>query len=695
MTAELHFFDAIVRAGAAHGEDWSRRIVDAAVDALVGGLDSPSLRMLAGQPNTEEAMTERILAAACKELGIPYPPRGERWVPQVIEGRRWERIASDSISCAVEPVEGSASGAELRISINGAIVSDSLIGWLDPVDIDYFAGADPVHRPLLSRCPTCGEPGCDWVQVHRSPDGQTVHWDWIDEAPSGADAGVSFPAEQYDSEIERFRSDRAWERPEDTVRRLVVAGVDHEALRLRGLRLENVARDSVEPSRIEVSVSSHLEPGLPRGAFQASVRFPWDGADVETIAQEIIRVLARNPREWRACYFMNNSDDGDAVPAMAGPLWKAGARRPRQPALEKSELGPIASDPKWRVWLDAYVFDSRTRDVTLREIENVDTRADNAKIIARSIAAASIIALGAGMLIGTVALSNAMHDPPLWSRLLLLAFGLIAVAGLGLSMWREGGRHVEGIEITRARKIEAAASDRTRMLPRTVLSDFYVSDRARDADIWDAAQQMHALNAAWAEHSELAGRPNLTLWQEIQLIEAEESARAVTEAIGELLNPGSVVEQPQETSARPPDEPGIAGLETAGPWVHHHTAQAADEVRSRAADQDALIIELDGAAMPTAEDLFREYADAFSFPDYFGANWPAFHECMTELADVPATSYLTVIRRADLLLRADLGEMPTLLRLLDVIGQTWGRSFGLSSEWGGGEVPFHTVLVME
>lgn len=201
MSAEVRFFDAIVRAVAARSEDWSRRIVDAAVDALVGGLDSPSLRMLAGQPITEEAMTERMLVAACEELGIPYPPRGERWVPQLIDGRRWERIASDSVRFAIEASEESVSSTELRILINGVAVSDNLLWGLGPTEIEYFIVNDQGENPRLQSCPACTEPDCDWVFVHRSHDGRTVHWEWACDVPWGMDAGASFPAEEYEEAI--------------------------------------------------------------------------------------------------------------------------------------------------------------------------------------------------------------------------------------------------------------------------------------------------------------------------------------------------------------------------------------------------------------------------------------------------------------------------------------------------------------
>lgn len=93
------------------------------------------------------------------------------------------------------------------------------------------------------------------------------------------------------------------------------------------------------------------------------------------------------------------------------------------------------------------------------------------------------------------------------------------------------------------------------------------------------------------------------------------------------------------------------------------------------------------------EELFREYVREFSFPEYFGWNWAAFDECMKELDWLPARRYLTIITRADEVLSEESGELATYLRQLDDIGRHWGGAFALGPEWGGGEVPFHTILV--
>ena len=129
------------------------------------------------------------------------------------------------------------------------------------------------------------------------------------------------------------------------------------------------------------------------------------------------------------------------------------------------------------------------------------------------------------------------------------------------------------------------------------------------------------------------------------------------------------------------------------PWVHELSAEEASEVMRAEEAKDALIIQLDASRMRSVEELFREYVREFHFPEYFGWNWAAFSECMRSLPNRPAHAYLTVIRNADQLLQDDPDDRTTFLRQLESIGQRWANSFALDEAWGGGEVPFNTILV--
>ena len=134
-------------------------------------------------------------------------------------------------------------------------------------------------------------------------------------------------------------------------------------------------------------------------------------------------------------------------------------------------------------------------------------------------------------------------------------------------------------------------------------------------------------------------------------------------------------------------------LSCSRPWVHELSAEDARDVIRDADANGALVIHLDGSKMRSVEELLTEYVREFRFPEYFGWNWDAFDECMTGLEGRPSRAYLTVITNAGQLLQDEPDAAPTFRRLLEDIGQSWANSFALDEAWGGGEVPFNTILV--
>ncbi|MEV0063977.1 barstar family protein [Nocardia sp. NPDC050718] len=73
------------------------------------------------------------------------------------------------------------------------------------------------------------------------------------------------------------------------------------------------------------------------------------------------------------------------------------------------------------------------------------------------------------------------------------------------------------------------------------------------------------------------------------------------------------------------------------------------------APADYRVRELRGPKMRTTAELFDEFAAAFQFPYYFGANKDAFDECLRDLDDFvgDAPGYVVVVRTAADLLADD------------------------------------------
>src|SRR5437764_1364598 len=66
--------------------------------------------------------------------------------------------------------------------------------------------------------------------------------------------------------------------------------------------------------------------------------------------------------------------------------------------------------------------------------------------------------------------------------------------------------------------------------------------------------------------------------------------------------------------------------------------------------KEAVVRKIRGNKCKTLDDLFNEVGAALQFPWYFGENWPAFSECMSDLDWLPSDVYLFLVSQANLLL---------------------------------------------
>lgn len=62
---------------------------------------------------------------------------------------------------------------------------------------------------------------------------------------------------------------------------------------------------------------------------------------------------------------------------------------------------------------------------------------------------------------------------------------------------------------------------------------------------------------------------------------------------------------------------------------------------------------LDGKEISTKEAFLSKAAQAMKFPEYFGYNWDAFDECITDLEWCPAQKYALVYDQPDIFAKAD------------------------------------------
>lgn len=102
---------------------------------------------------------------------------------------------------------------------------------------------------------------------------------------------------------------------------------------------------------------------------------------------------------------------------------------------------------------------------------------------------------------------------------------------------------------------------------------------------------------------------------------------------------------------------------------------------------------LRGKKMVTLPTLYDEFAAALQFPYYFGENWNAFSECITDLEWIPADVYVLVITHAkDLLAEESEDQLEALTNLLEEAGCEWSKPVETSQAWDRPAVAFHVIF---
>jgi len=112
-------------------------------------------------------------------------------------------------------------------------------------------------------------------------------------------------------------------------------------------------------------------------------------------------------------------------------------------------------------------------------------------------------------------------------------------------------------------------------------------------------------------------------------------------------------------------------LEPARSGVYRASGAAAIEQATRGSGLDVVSLDAEG-------DLFGAMARALSFPDWFGANWDALEDCLSDLSWRSAAGHVLVLRAYP--------QGDALGLLIDVLRAT-------AEYWAGRKRPFVAVFV--
>lgn len=135
---------------------------------------------------------------------------------------------------------------------------------------------------------------------------------------------------------------------------------------------------------------------------------------------------------------------------------------------------------------------------------------------------------------------------------------------------------------------------------------------------------------------------------------------------------------------------------SASPWflVSQETVSDLTDLGGEWAREGFTVRFVRGQKMLTEAAMFDEVAAALQFPYYFGENWAAFDECLSDLEWLPAgRGYVVVILNALNVLGNEVGDrLQALVHSIVDAGREWSEPVNRGESWDREAIPFHVVL---
>jgi RNAse (barnase) inhibitor barstar len=110
------------------------------------------------------------------------------------------------------------------------------------------------------------------------------------------------------------------------------------------------------------------------------------------------------------------------------------------------------------------------------------------------------------------------------------------------------------------------------------------------------------------------------------------------------------------------------------PWSHFMPVprlQLDEFLRTVPAQKRAAVRLIQGRACGTRDAMLDELARALDFPEYFGSNWDALEDCLTDLAWLSSNKFVFVVTNTDALLRDERAMVTNLGDILKEAAAFW------------------------
>jgi RNAse (barnase) inhibitor barstar len=94
-------------------------------------------------------------------------------------------------------------------------------------------------------------------------------------------------------------------------------------------------------------------------------------------------------------------------------------------------------------------------------------------------------------------------------------------------------------------------------------------------------------------------------------------------------------------------------------------------IESAAHEHEYAMWQVDCSGVATKEGLLRAIAETLAFPDWFGENWDALEDCLTDLSWHDASGYVLVLENCGALSRTNPEVFETAMEIFDSAAEYW------------------------
>src|SRR5438477_6914733 len=110
------------------------------------------------------------------------------------------------------------------------------------------------------------------------------------------------------------------------------------------------------------------------------------------------------------------------------------------------------------------------------------------------------------------------------------------------------------------------------------------------------------------------------------------------------------------------------------PGIYRFDSEASVEyLRAEAGKQEWRLYSLDGYKISDKKSFLEKIARAMKFPDYFGKNWDALNDCLTDMEWARGAGYILLYQFPDRFVKKNPDEWKVAVDIFNTAIEFWGE----------------------